>query len=160
MTLSRKLLVSLLGALLATAAPATSPPVLDLYWMAGCWSYDGRDAGSMEQWMSPINGELIGMSRVVSDNRVVAFEFMRIARNMGGDLEFIASPAGEGTTHFQMVTLGPNEVVFENPNHDFPQRIIYRLIDATHLLGRIEGQTDDGEQHVNFPMTRVACGSS
>lgn len=160
MKLQVRLFAAMLVGLLASAALATSPPVRDLYFMAGCWSYDGHDAGSMEQWMSPVNGELIGMSRIVSDNKVVAFEYMRIARNKAGELEFVASPSGQGTTHFRLVSLGQNEVVFENRGHDYPQRIIYRLIDATHLLGRIEGRTDEGERHVDFPMTKIACDPS
>ena len=163
MKLQSKFFVALLAgpiAMVALLAHATSPPVKDLYFMTGCWSYDGRDAGSMEQWMWPVGGELIGMSRIVSDGEVVAFEYMRIAHNEFGQLEFIASPSGQGTTHFSLAALGQNEVVFENKGHDFPQRVIYRLIDATHLLGRIEGTTDKGEQHVDFPMTKIDCDPS
>lgn len=160
MNFQSRLLAATLVGLLSSLALATSPPIKDLYFMAGCWSYDGHDAGSIEQWMSPVNGELLGMSRIVSDNKVVAFEYMRIARNTEGQLEFVASPSGQGTTHFGLVTLGQNEVVFENPEHDFPQRIIYRLIDAQHLLGRVEGRTDEGEQHADFPMTKIACDPS
>jgi hypothetical protein len=134
--------------------------VHDLGWMAGCWSYDGRDAGSVEQWMAPINGELLGMSRIVSDEQMVAFEYMRIAYGLSGRLEFVASPSGEKTTHFNLNSVAKHEVVFENNGHDFPQRIIYRLIDAEHLLGRIEGNTDGGERHVDFPMTKTSCDSS
>ena len=163
MKLQSKIFIALLAgpiAMVAQLAQATSPPVKDLYFMTGCWSYDDHDAGSMEQWMWPVNDELIGMSRIVKNNKVVAFEYMRIARNESGELEFIASPSGQGTTHFSLVTLGQNEVVFENAGHDFPQRVIYRLIDATHLLGRIEGTTDKGEQYVDFPMTKTACDPS
>jgi len=34
-----------------------------------------------------------------------------------------------------------NSVVFENPEHDFPQRILYRL-DGGMLHARIEGVVD------------------
>jgi hypothetical protein len=50
-----------------------------------------------------------------------------------------------------------NEVVFENPEHDFPQRIIYRLIANGKLLGRIEGVVDGTERSADFPMTRSDC---
>ena len=56
-----------------------------------------------------------------------------------------------------MKHLGDNEVVFENLDHDFPQRVIYRLIDGRHLQGRIEGITSNGEAHVEFPLTRITC---
>ena len=69
----------------------------------------------------------------------------------------IASPSGQETAEFQLKKLDDNEVVFENPDHDFPQRVIYRLIDSDHLRGRIEGMTSDGEARVEFPLTRTAC---
>jgi hypothetical protein len=40
-----------------------------------------------------------------------------------------------------MVAAGPTEAVFENPGHDFPQRIIYRR-EGDSLIARIEGEVD------------------
>ena len=57
-----------------------------------------------------------------------------------------------------MLSLTEYEVVFENPDHDFPQRIIYRLGDNGALLGRIEGNSEGQEVAVDFPMTRTKCG--
>ena len=102
---------------------------------------------------------MIGMSRSVRDGKTVAFEFIRIVEQEDGRLEFIASPSGQNTTSFSMVSLGDREVIFGNADHDFPQRIIYRLTSDEDLLGRIEGTIDGKERAVDFPMKRIDCES-
>jgi hypothetical protein len=130
-----------------------------LQWLAGCWTPDDRDAGSVEQWTSPAGGTMLGMNRIVSGGRSVAFEYMRIEVNKDNMVEFIASPSGQETARFKMVSMNENEVVFENPEHDFPTRIIYRLLSDGSLLGRIEGVDEGTPRTAEFPMTRAECVS-
>ena len=148
---------SLAGLVVLTPFPAAHADVADLQWLAGCWSQDGREAGSVEQWMAPAGGTMLGMSRTVSGGNTVAFEYLRITEEEGGWIVLIASPSGQETARFRMVSMGTNEVVFENLEHDFPQRIIYRLIASGKLLGRIEGVVDGAQRSADFPMTRADC---
>ena len=136
--------------------PAT---IDDLAWLSGCWAAAGQQAGSGEQWMSPAGGTMFGMSRSVRDGKTIAFEFIRIVEQADGGLKFIASPSGQNTTSFSMLSLSDDEVIFENPDHDFPQRIIYRLLSDEDLLGRIEGTIDGMERAVDFPMKKIDCES-
>ncbi len=102
---------------------------------------------------------MLGMSRTVSGGKTVAFEYLRIIEEENGWISLIASPSGQETARFRMVSMSANDVVFENPEHDFPQRIIYRLTDDGKLLGRIEGVVDGTERVADFPMTRTNCGN-
>lgn len=135
------------------------PAIDDLAWLTGCWASDGAEPGNGEQWMAPAGGSMLGMARVVRGGRMVAYEFTRIVTTDDG-LVFIASPSGQETAEFALKRLDDKTVTFENPEHDFPQRIIYRMVDSDHLQGRIEGVTSDGEAHVEFPLTRFACDKS
>jgi hypothetical protein len=56
-----------------------------------------------------------------------------------------------------MVNIADDEIVFENREHDFPQRIIYRLLPGFGLLGRIEGVVDGKARSADFPMQRADC---
>jgi hypothetical protein len=51
---------------------------------------------------------------------------------------------------------GGDEVVFENPAHDFPQRIRYRASGAA-LQARIEGTMNGKTRGIDFPYTRTNC---
>ena len=142
---------------LLTAAQAASPsPSLDqLAWMAGCWRLESGARVVDEIWMAPAGGAMLGMSRTVSKGRVVEFEFIQI-REDAGRVAFVARPSGQPEATFALVKAGSGEAVFENPAHDFPQRIIYRLKDAA-LVGRIEGIQNGKARGADFPYQRVAC---
>lgn len=58
---------------------------------------------------------------------------------------------------FKLVKHGEGEALFENPEHDFPQRIIYRLEKDGSLFARIEGTINGKERGVDFPMKRARC---
>ena len=134
--------------------------VNDLGWMSGCWAATGREAGSVEQWTMPAGGTMFGVSRTVVDGKTFAFEYLRIVTDEDGGVALISSPSGQKTARFEMVSLSRQEVVFENLEHDFPQRIIYRLNSDNNLDAHIEGTIDGQSKRVNFPMTRISCGDN
>lgn len=130
-----------------------------LSWMSGCWAYDDAEPGSGEYWMPPIGGTMFAVSRSIRDSRTVAFEYLRIEESAEGSLALFASPSGQSPARFDMVSLTNNEVVFENPEHDFPQRIVYSLTQDGRLIGRIEGQSNGRPKSIDFPMSRIDCDS-
>ena len=147
-----------LAALLLTAcASAQADPFTSIEWLAGCWSQQGRDAGSVEQWMAPAGGLMLGMARTLKNGRVVEFEFMQVRADTEGKLSYIAQPQGRPPTSFALLRRGEAEAVFENPAHDFPQRVSYRREAADRLVARIEGTMKGKERGIDFPMQRTAC---
>lgn len=127
--------------------------VAQLGWMAGCWTRALPDGVNEEQWMRPLGGSLLGMSRTVRGGRTSEFEFLRIAE-VDGALAYVARPSGQAEAIFRMTSLTEREVVFENPRHDFPQRIIYRRNGDAALTARIEGTMNGQQRGVDFPYTR------
>jgi hypothetical protein len=143
-------------AFLATLAISVSAQTADqVAWMAGCWRQAGAGPTIDEMWMSPAGGTMFGVSRTVAGSRTVAFEFLRIHQD-GGRLTFTAKPSGQNEASFAVLKIGARDVVFENPTHDFPQRVIYRLENDT-LIGRIEGTEKGKTRSVDYPMRRVEC---
>jgi hypothetical protein len=60
-------------------------------------------------------------------------------------VHYLASPMGRTpATVFHLVVCEDRKAVFENPEHDFPQRIIYWQPEAGILCARIEG-TEAGQ---------------
>ncbi len=128
-----------------------------LAWLSGCWTSDGAEEGSGEQWSKPGGGTMLGTSRFVRNGKTVAYEFTRISETEDGSLIFVAAPSGQASNAFPLASIDSHEVVFEDLEHDFPQRILYRLIEPERLLGRIEGEVDGQTRTVDFPMTRSDC---
>ena len=131
----------------------------DLDGMAGCWERkdDAKNLLVSEQWMSPAGTSILGMGRTVKNGKTTDWEFMRIEQRADG-IFFVAKPkANSEETAFKLIGSTLNEVVFENKEHDFPQRVIYKLQD-TKMIGRIEGNNNGKFVGIDFPMVKVKCG--
>ena len=100
---------------------------------------------------------MLGLGRTVAEGKTVEFEFMQIRQEANGSIFFIAKPSGQPEATFRLIRGSDREVIFENPQHDFPQRVIYRLQSDGSLLGRIEGVSRGKETAVDFPMSRERC---
>jgi len=146
-----------LAMMLTPFAHAAEPSLDPLRWLAGCWRSDDADAGSGEQWMPQAGGAMLGMSRTVRGGKTVAHEFMRIAAAADGRLTFFAQPSGKPPAAFVVKTFTDREIVFENLEHEFPQRVAYRFEPPTQLRARIEGTRQGAERRIEYPMTRVSC---
>jgi hypothetical protein len=86
----------------------------------------------------------------------VEYEFMQI-RIDGNAIVFVARPSGQPEHTFTRVGGGAHEAIFENLQHDFPQRVIYRLQPDGVLMGRIEVTERSRGRAVDCPMRRVPC---
>jgi len=106
--------------------------------------------------MKPEGGLMLGMSRTIVGGKATEFEFLQI-RQQGTDIFYIAKPSGQAEASFKLIQNSKQEVVFENPAHDFPQRIIYRLLPDGSMTARIEGKMNGGERGIDFPMKRLPC---
>jgi hypothetical protein len=108
--------------------------------MSGHWVGSADDVEMEEAWIEPNGGVMLGVHRDVTPGKSAIFEYLRI-EDRDGTVVYIASPMGRGATEFPLLLLGERVAVFENPDHDFPQRIIYRR-NGDRLTAQIEGLVD------------------
>jgi hypothetical protein len=144
-------MVSILG------LPARAQSAIDrLGWLTGCWEMTRANGVVEEQWTRPRAGTLFGLSRTIRGDSVMSYEFLRLFLR-GDTAVYESQPSGQPKAEFKSLPPFGDEIVFSNPTHDFPQRIIYRRVGADSLVARIEG-TVSGKQGVSqFPYRRVAC---
>jgi hypothetical protein len=140
MTCSKRAVAAgLFLAAFALTASAQLASIDRLAWMAGTWTGTTTDGIEMvEHWTDPKGGLMLGMHRDVKGGRAISFEFLRIQATPTGIVLF-ASPRGAPATPFPMAEQGVERIVFANPAHDFPQRIIYRLTPDGSMNARVEG---------------------
>ncbi|HAH52596.1 MAG TPA: hypothetical protein DCL80_15590 [Balneola sp.] len=94
---------------------------------------------------------MLGVHRDVNENGRSSFEYLRIMRTREG-IVYVASPGGKLGTTFTMIENIDQKVVFENLDHDFPQRIIYSRSGDT-LTARIEDES--GEKSMEWVWTKT-----
>jgi hypothetical protein len=122
---------------------AAEPKVDDLKWMAGHWAATIDGVAMEELWLPPSGGLMLGMHRDVKGGRAISFEFLRIALTKEG-IAYVSQPGGQPPTPFRLVESGARRAVFANPEHDFPQRILYWMKGA-QLCAAIEGKLEGKE---------------
>lgn len=152
----RSLVLAVLLSLPALRPAHAQRPVDQLSWLAGCHELQAGDRIVHESWMRPLGGAMLGMSRTVVRGTMREFEQLRIVEEQGVPV-YIARPMGQPETSFKASMVSDTLVRFENPTHDFPQRIQYRRAGTDSVVARIEGNSGRRVRGIEFPMRRVAC---
>jgi hypothetical protein len=140
---------------LAPAAAAQAPPAPPA-WMAGCWRQDGPNHTVEEVWLRPVGGATVGVSRTMAADTLLLWELM-IIRPVEGALAFEAAPRGQASARFKVIEFTDSTIAFENPDHDFPQRIRYVRRPGDSLLAAISGPIGGRARTINFEYARTPC---
>jgi hypothetical protein len=152
-----RLILTLIAAAIGSPIHAqSSAGIDDAAWLGGCWSFAGKNGFTEEHWLPPAGGAMLGLSRTIRGDKMVEFEYLAI-RTIDGKLSYVATPSRQKETVFTLARHSPAELVFENPSHDFPQRVIYRKV-PDGLAVRIEGIVDGKSRSADFPFRRCSKG--
>ena len=126
-------------------------------WLEGEWQRTTRRGIVIERWESVAGIGLVGEAVLVptGGTEEIHTEALLLV-TMGTDTFYIARPPENPyPTGFRLVSLDGDTAVFENANHDFPQRIIYRRVSDDAMTASIEGPGDDGSvQRIDFEFVR------
>lgn len=117
----------MIGAAFALAAAFVQAParVDDLAWMSGRWQADDGGRWTEEVWSAPRGGVMLGYSRTGRGEVVREWEFIRVQAGADGVPVYWGSPGGRPAVGFRLSARDAASATFENPGHDFPQRIRY-----------------------------------
>lgn len=127
----------LILAMLAGGSAHAANGLENLAWLIGDWIEDDGGVVTRETWLAPTGGAMASVTQTSRPGQPPRFEFATITQTPAG-LTFTARIDGQPPTAFVATRQAPEEVVFENRAHDFPQRVIYRRCQAD-ICARIEG---------------------
>ncbi|HEU0252267.1 MAG TPA: DUF6265 family protein [Pyrinomonadaceae bacterium] len=131
-----------------------NPTLADISWIAGDWqTAPGGRAQIEEHWTQVAGASMMGMSRTVAGEKTVEFEYLRIEQRADG-VYYVAHPKGRCPgTDFKLTRASATEAVFENPQHDFPKRIIYRKGADDSLTASIDA--GEGSKAMSFAFKKM-----
>jgi hypothetical protein len=124
-------------------------------WLQGCWEMTTPTLTVEEMWTTPKGGSMIGVSRTIRDGKLREYELIML-REQGDRLAYQAHPSGQPGATFLSMRVTASELIFENPAHDFPQEIGYR-VDGDALLAWIRGTQKGQDRRLEFPYRRARC---
>ena len=143
----------LAAALLLSTSVLAQTKASSLEWLSGTWVAKSATATVTESWVGPGNGLLVAANLSTWTSGRKFYEFLRIGETAEG-LSYYASPGGRAPVEFKMKELGDRRIVFENPQHDYPQRILYWR-EGEQLVARIEGHPGGKEKREEWRFDRA-----
>jgi hypothetical protein len=137
-------------------AGAQTASIQDVAWLQGCWELRDGDRVVEERWTSPRAGSMLGVGRTTRGATLVEHEYI-VLTERDGRLAYEAHPSGQATTTFMSRPISGREVVFEDPTHDFPQRVGYQRTAPGRLLAWVEGTSSGKPRRIEFAYRLVNC---
>ncbi len=131
------------------ACSANNPnDISQLKFILGEWESINPEGALYEVWEKENDSVYAGHAYALSGKDTTFSEIAKIIKRNDGIYYSVTVNHGS-TTDFLLISTG-KECIFENPNHDYPQRIIYSKHHSDSLYARIEGTVDNAFSKEEF----------
>lgn len=122
-------------------------------WLIGEWEHTSSEGFFSEKWKIKNDSTYLGNSFFIIEGDTVFSEEVSLIQQ-GRDVLYIVNITSESSeqqpTEFKLTSSSENQLVFENPENDFPKKITYNLIHKDSIYAEISG----GGKPQGFPMKR------
>lgn len=111
------------------------------HWLLGTWETKSADGILSENWKKVNDSTYEGRSYFVRGNDTLHFETVTLQQK-GEELTYLATVKGQNddkAVSFALTETTEKQLVFENPTHDYPQKISYNHISKDSLVTEISG---------------------
>lgn len=125
-------------------------------WLLGTWENRTKKGSVYETWTKAGEDVFSGRSYMLKDKDTMVFENIRLVQEAGRLVYIpVVKEQNKGqAVRFELKSVSDNELVFENPAHDFPQLIRYTRITSDSLVAEISGTVKGSLRKQSFPMKR------
>lgn len=143
------------GIELAAQVPGEANSIENMAWLEGDW--EGPFGGGIfhESWSLNRSGYLEGTGHLVANGDTIETEKLNI-RLIHGHLSYIPKVNNSIPVLFVLREVSENKWVFENREHDFPQRMTYIRESRDSLKVLVEGNVDDKPRSIEYLLGRTA----
>lgn len=133
------------------------PELKKAEWLLGSWQKQSAKGILTESWQKLNDSTLVGQSNFVSGNDTISSEIIRLEQR-NGKLYYIPTVLGKNEGKaiiFALTSLTDSTVTFENPVHDFPQKIEYWFQKPDSLNAEVSSVAGELKKSIVFRMKRV-----
>lgn len=126
----------------------------DLSWILGSWHIDAGEVQIYETWKEGQDDSYTCEAYVLKGKDTLVVETIRL-ENIGGFWVYIAQINSQNPVLFTLTQKSTGkELVFENLEHDNPQRVVYKFVNDKELYARTEAMVNGQEVVDEYPYTR------
>lgn len=126
-------------------------------WLIGTWENKTKRGSMYETWTKASDVKFTGKSYTVKNHDTTVFETFELVQKQNS-LYYIPTVRNQNNNlpvSFSLQSISDNKLVFENPEHDFPQIISYTKITSDSLVAEISGKSNGQERKQTFPMKKI-----
>jgi len=152
----KKIIITLFILLICLSAITQTPSVKEFSFLLGNWELKTKNGKTTEHWKSNAK-TYAGSSYKHHTKGDSTLTETIILKQINGVWHYCVTgyeKNNEGTTNFKLISSKNNTYIFENPAHDFPQRITYQPKGKNNLLAWIEGKMNGKDLKIEFPYQR------
>lgn len=122
-----------------------------LYALTGTWKMNTKRGAVCEEWKKMNKNYLQSKGYMIRGKDTIISERIALTNTKEGIFytSTVEDQNNKQPIPFKMTGSENNTFVFENPQHDFPKRIVYKLITADSLHAYIDDGTETGKRQ-NF----------
>lgn len=122
-------------------------------WLTGSWTMKMKKGTIMESWHSYNDSTMLGESLMISlTGQSNVLENLKLSYQ-SGTYYYISRVKGQNSgqeVKFRITSHSENGFVAENPEHDFPKRITYELVNKDSIHAFIDGGPSMPEKKSDF----------
>lgn len=126
-------------------------------WLVGEWENKMPEGVLTETWTKSNDSTFIGKTLFINEKDTLHSEDIVLTQK-GETLLYIPTVKGQNDDkpiEFKMTeSKTENEFAFENPKHDYPQKIVYKKVSDTNLVATISGKQQGKPSSESYPMTK------
>lgn len=135
--------------LLSACSTTEETEINSLKWMLGKWHSSTEEGILYEEWKKVNDSTYSGHAYAITPEGDTTFSETAEITKVNGAITYSVTVNEESSTDFALVD-NQDIAVFENVDHDFPQRIIYQKLAKDSLFARIEGTVDGEDQFEEY----------
>jgi len=129
--------------------------ITKLHILAGMWEGIQGSGVYHEEWSVESDDSLKGRAYLLKKGEIKNPESLKIVQD-NGEVYYVAEVAhNSAPVKFRLTDSSDSIFVFENPDHDFPQKITYDLTVPDFLTAVIEAVNDGKLKQVEFSLKRT-----
>lgn len=127
------------------------------HWLIGNWQSKSAKGILTETWYKQDDSTMIGKSYFIEGSDTLSMENIRMEQR-NGMLTYIPVVRDQNNgkaVSFALTNSTDSSLVFENPKHDFPQKISYVLMANDSLVAEVSAVVEEKIKSQVFRMSRV-----
>ncbi|MFV5696137.1 DUF6265 family protein [Flavobacterium sp. LB3P122] len=126
-------------------------------WLLGNWENKSADGNLTENWKKVNDSTFQAQSYYIKEKDTLHFEAITLQQK-GEELTYNTAVKGQNEdkpVSFKLTTGTEKQLVFENPKHDYPQKISYTQITPDSLVAKISGMQQGKPSSEQFSMKKT-----